>query len=214
MNQYVAQCYSLTFSTYGSRLLGDERGSTRWDGARFSRNDPLREYMEDNLNHQKFFMSFKQRAIAHDSIFDSAYKHWFYIDALNVRTSHVHLVVCSFNGLSDDKIVRYLKNEVRRAFEPTFSCEGIEHIWTKGFASTIINNVGSWRGRVQYALLRQGSNAYMSLTRFATRTGLVDPNNPNALRAAFQVEKNAIYRMRLFEQMRDIDKERGNEEKL
>ena len=216
MNQYPPLCYGFTFSTYGTRLLGDERGATRWDGTRFSRNDPLKEYMEDNLNDQAFVMSFKQRAVAHDAIFDAAYRRRFYIDALNVRTTHVHLVVCSFDGLSGAEIIRFVKNDVRRALEPSVNRERIERIWTKGFAQSIIHDVGSWRWRVQYALFRQGPNDYMTRTRFAKRAGLVDPNNPTALRAAFHVEKNALYRMRLFEQMNEseFDDETGNEGSL
>ena len=205
MNRQFAKCYNITMSTYGTHLLGDERGSTRWDGTKFLRNDPLNRYMKDNLKNQPFISSFQERAIIHDSIFAAAYKHKFFIDALNVRKEHIHLLLCALDGSSAEEIVRFMKNEIRRALKPFDRENRIEQIWTKSFSKRNIYSIGEWRVAVRYVLLRQGSNAYMAQTQFAASVGLTDVDNPTALYNAFGVERNASFRVNLFYRM-NVDK--------
>ena len=198
MERRLPRCYGLTFSTYGTRLLGDQRGSTRWDGTRVEPSVPLEEYMLDNLNAEPFTMTDPLRGIVHDAIINSAYKRRLCIDALNVRKTHVHVVVCSLEGLSEEEAMSFIKYDAGLALEPFLRNRSSRRIWTKSFAKTNFSSIGHWRTYVRYVLLEQGSNAYMTRTKFARRVGLTECNDPKALSAAFQIEKNASFRRCLF----------------
>ncbi len=161
--------------------------------------------MEDNLKDQPFIMSYRERAIIHDAIFGAAYKRNLFIDALNVRTEHIHLVLCALDGSAAEEIVRFMKNEATRALKPFDRDNRIERIWTKSFGKTDICSMGKWRAFVRYVLLRQGSNAYMAQTQFAANVGLTDVDDPTALYNAFGVERNASFRANLFYRM-TVDK--------
>ncbi len=162
----IGRAYFLTFSTYGSYLLGREKGSYRWNSFYVKPNQGLRRYMERRLNESSVMLSFKKRALIHDAFMASACLFGWEIDALNVRTRHVHIVLFTSNGESGEEIVRKLKTGATYALQKNgFRVVG-SRVWTKSFAITTIWNIGFWRRKVVYTLDEQGSNLYLRSSQF------------------------------------------------
>ena len=102
MNDHIpnerVRAYFLTFSTYGTRLHGDERGTVDRSHNEFGAPDlgrrPALE-REDMaiLKQPPFFMDANHRDAVSDAIREVCnYRDW-ELHALNVRTNHVHLMV-------------------------------------------------------------------------------------------------------------------------
>ena len=205
MTSMIAKCYFITFTTYGTHLLGDARGSTRWDGTHINPCEPLRRYMSENLSEAPFFLSSPQRAFTHDAIHDAARTRRYFVDALNVRMNHIHIVACALDGQPVEEIVSALKyvggSAIRRALPPN---ERSRPIWTRSFSSYEIHRINVWRAFVQYSLIKQGCNCYLRQTYFAKRTRIIFNNSGDALNAslydAYQVDSNAAIRNALFHQ--------------
>jgi len=90
--------YFITFSTYGSRLHGDQRGSVRRNAIGQPRttipeNRRRRTFEFDELQHDPVLLSDEQRRETDAEIRRiCAYEEWT-LHALNVRTNHVHVLV-------------------------------------------------------------------------------------------------------------------------
>ena len=122
--------------------------------------------MERRLNESSVMLSFKKRALIHDAFMASARLFGWEIDALNVRTRHVHIVLFTLNDESGEEIVRKLKTGATYALQKNgFRVVG-SRVWTKSFAITIIWNIGFWRRKVVYTLDEQGSNFYLRSSQF------------------------------------------------
>ncbi len=165
----LGRVYFLTFSTYGTRLLGREKGSFRWDSQYVEPNAALYNYMSVNLNEPRVVFSTVESAIVHDSIMASAHQFGWEIDALNVRTDHVHIVLFTPEGARPPEIVRKLKTGATYALYETGVRAVGSRVWTKAFASTLGWNMGFWRGVVVYTLEKQGANAYLRETQFGKK---------------------------------------------
>ncbi len=158
--------YFITFSTYGTRLLGREQGSYRWDSAYVEPQERLRRYMEENLNEPPVKFEYEERAFVHDQFMRCANRFGWEIDALNVREEHVHIVIFAPNGESSQEVVRKLKTSATRAlYESERRIIG-SRIWTKAYAETVVWSIGFWRRKVEYTLLEQGGNSYLRKSEF------------------------------------------------
>ena len=160
------RAYFLTFSTYGSRLPGREKGSYRWDSRFIKPNRGLYAYVEKRLNEPSVEFSLEERALVHDALMECARRFSWKIDALNVRKEHVHIVLFAPSDESPDEIVRKLKTGATYAlYENNFRGVGTR-VWTKSFACDSIWTIGFWRRAVNYVLKEQGSNFYLRLSQF------------------------------------------------
>jgi len=158
--------YFLTFSTYGTRLPGRKEGAYRWNSFYYEPNEALRCYMQNNLSQPAVTFDPSERALVHDAFVDVAREKGWEIDALNVRTEHVHIVIFTPTGDSTTEIVRKLKRSATSALQRASRRPIGLRVWTKRFVETTIWNVGFWRQKVRYTLDEQGDNSYLRLSRF------------------------------------------------
>lgn len=90
--------YLITFTTYGTWLHGDARGSVdpahNVPGTPLVDEDPHRRNSDHRcLKHRCITLDAKRRSVVRGTIMEAAeYRGWT-IHALNVRTNHVHIVV-------------------------------------------------------------------------------------------------------------------------
>jgi len=162
----TGRVYFITFSTYGTRLLGRKQGSCRWDSSYVEPNEGLRRYMEENLNERPVKFSDVERAFVHDRFVYCADRYGWEIDALNVRGEHVHIVIFTSNGDSSEEVVRKLKTTATRALYESKKRAIGSRIWTKAYAESVIWSIGFWRRKVEYTLKEQGSNVYLRKSEF------------------------------------------------
>ncbi|MBK9164874.1 MAG: hypothetical protein IPM21_13400 [Acidobacteria bacterium] len=119
--------YLITFRTYGTWLPGDERGSidkyhNRFEGPRSVASSRRESIQHSRLKSEPFLLSARARSIVEMAIREvSEFRKW-PLNALNVRTNHVHVVpgavAPSAKMLGDFK--RYATRRLREAELWTF----------------------------------------------------------------------------------------------
>ena len=195
-----ARCYFITFTYYGQRLQGDRRGSVNGKGRRIAPNAILEAENRARQKEDTVALAPRERAFALDQILTICKECRYWIDAVNVRSNHTHLVVCSLDGDALNVVASNIKGklgaELRKS--PHFCAQ--DKIWTRSFNGVELTSIGNWRSRVHYTLYRQGSNRYFKLTSFAVaRNVAYDAHGePINLFDAFQVERNAALRAHAF----------------
>jgi REP element-mobilizing transposase RayT len=91
--------YLITYTSYGARLHGDERGTverlrTSGGGTRILEPEPLREKRErDMLLSEHAILNAAMRTVIAEAVVDVCVHREWLLRAVNVRTNHVHVVV-------------------------------------------------------------------------------------------------------------------------
>ena len=88
-----------TFRCYGTWLHGDERGSVDrenniYRSSRIPANSNWRKHNEELLLHSPVILNAAQQKSVERSIRDTCEKRGWTLLAINVRTNHIHVVVC------------------------------------------------------------------------------------------------------------------------
>lgn len=120
--------WHLYYTTYGTWLHGDDRGSTDYDG--YVPPDPMLESSRANTLKQKPFMLTDKMRDAVDAAIREVceYRNW-KLHALNVRTNHIHVII----GLADDRhaVIRDLKAYSTRRLRKEGLIGKDREVWTK-----------------------------------------------------------------------------------
>ncbi len=125
--------YLLTFTSYGTWLHGDERGSVnrRIRGrSKVVAADPiLHEHMRGKLNHAPVELNGSMRKVVREACKGYCeFKQW-PLRALHVRTNHVHLVV---SAVADSaRMLNGLKARATRMLREAELLEADRPIWTE-----------------------------------------------------------------------------------
>ncbi len=127
--------YFLTFTTYGTRLPGDDRGSTdsrqnTYTMPRESPNQGLHHVMKQPMTGPPVVLSQRERALAHETIRALSKRRNWFVHALNIRTNHLRAVVWSDEPPL--QVIQSMKAWVTRAFRDALCRERGETIWTRG----------------------------------------------------------------------------------
>ncbi len=186
-----------TFSTYGERLHGDDRGSCDKDLGRLGSCESLHRAMQENLSQNAFTLTGAQRARMLDYSMQYASEHNFFIDGINFRTNHVHVVYYTEDPeLTHERIIGGLKGYLAHRMHREKRIWVGQKIWGRRFGYSNIVNYNSWYHCLNYTLFQQNSNNYMLKAWFVKRLnlpiiyreweGVILPEpEPNALRRAF-----------------------------
>ncbi len=158
--------YFLTFSYYATWLLGNEKGSYRWNSQHFSSEPGLLEYMRNLCQAPKVVFEKFSCALIHDAFVDVCREKSWHIDALNVRTTHIHAIIYAPNFDDPNKLVGILKYEIRKRVKEELDFKEGDKIWTKRAGNLFVDNIAFWRAKVDYVLNQQGDNSYLRLTKF------------------------------------------------
>jgi len=156
---YQSVTYLMTFSTYGSHLHGDERGSVDRDHnqpkARLLPTNVLRRDSERrSLKWPMYLLDDTRRSIVLDAIHEvCAYREWG-VFAIHVRTNHVHVVAelsCDPRGA-----IRDFKAYASRALNRTGLDERGRRRWTEGGSARRLVDCEQRRRAIQYVVEHQG----------------------------------------------------------
>ncbi len=94
----IPLAYLITFRCYGTWLHGDERGSVSrhkniYKTSRFSPNEKWLEINQQRMKNEVVKLNAEQRNIVEKAIREACNIRNWHLQAINVRTNHVHAVV-------------------------------------------------------------------------------------------------------------------------
>ena len=157
----VAPCplaYLLTFRTFGNWLPGDVRGSydkkrNKYGSNWIAPNRPLHDKMAD-LTKTKVLLSENQRRIVHEAILETCKHRGYLLQALNVRSNHLHAVVSK--AVRPEKIVNDFKAYATRALRANHEVGSSENVWARGSSTRYLWKPKHVTGAIDYVLYSQG----------------------------------------------------------
>ena len=163
--------YFITFSTYGSWLHGDERGSV--DAQHNVPGTPVlpaeRGFEEADraaMSGEPFSLDDDRRPVVLRAIREVCEHRGWRLDAANVRTQHVHLVV-----VADDKPEKLLNDfkayATRRLREASLTGPD-DRVWSRHGSTRYLNDAASLDAAVAYVVERQGEDLGAVLDRRRT----------------------------------------------
>lgn len=134
--------YMVTWTTYGTWLQGDKRGYVK-KGVTLKGNDRLELANEDLQKHDAIILTFAERDIVSKAIIAEAKKIGQTIEAIAVRSNHVHIAARPCKESIEQIVSRY-KNISRMALNRK------ERIWTHGFDKQFCFSEQDFRQRIEY----------------------------------------------------------------
>lgn len=147
--------YFITFSTYGSRLHGDERQSVivkenvpRLVGC----NDALKRYEEKAMKFPAVTLHASQRQIVLDTILKHCEIKKWHLYAAHVRSNHTHVIVKS--NEHPDKVMYDLKAWAMRKLREAGN--DFDTVWTRQGSTKYIFKHEKLKEKVHYVIYEQG----------------------------------------------------------
>ena len=101
--------YFITFTTYGSWLHGDPRGSYTKEPRFVLPNENWVQLETRSLKYPPLLFTMEQRSVVDQAIRELCVKRHWKLHTVNVRTNHVHLVVTAVQT-SPERVMRDLKS--------------------------------------------------------------------------------------------------------
>jgi REP element-mobilizing transposase RayT len=152
--------YFLTWTTYGTRLHGDERGSVdrahNRRGTAFLPAQPSRErWLAERLAGEPFVLTTEARAIVDLAIRDHVVHRGWDLLALNVRTNHVHVVVNCRGTHSAEAAMQQFKSWGTRRLIAAGLATSETHVWTDHGSTPHIYEVEDLMSAIHYVLNSQ-----------------------------------------------------------
>lgn len=151
--------YFLTWTTYGSWLHGDPRGSV--DDAHNKRHTPwlpanperLKSRIE-SLNEDIFLLDDHSRTIVHAAIERVCKLRSWKPHAINVRTNHVHIVLSAISH-PPEQVMGQLKSWSTRDLRASGHLGDRNRIWTKMGSTRWLKNENALLAAIDYVLNHQ-----------------------------------------------------------
>ena len=145
--------YFLTWTTYGTWLHGDRRGSVdRMNACHgMEYHAPAHVWRRDSkarLKHPVKVLSDGERELVEAAIRDHcAFRDWRLI-AVNCRSNHVHVIVTA-TGIPPERVMMQLKAYATRALRGHTEAN-TGRVWTRGGSTRYIQSEASLDSAVQY----------------------------------------------------------------
>ena len=164
--------YLLTFRTYGSWLHGDGRSSVDVHGKNIygtpevAANEKLERIMRDNMRGEPIVLDGDQRAAIEDAISEVCAHRGYFLQAVNVRSNHVHAVVSA--EVKPGKIVQSLKAYATRRLREKSLIEPDIDVWSRGQSGRYLWKPHHVALAIDYVLYSQGDAPFTTETE--TRT--------------------------------------------
>lgn len=152
--------YFISFRTYGTWLHGDDRGSidrfhNRYRSPYLSENKKWRRFNEKKLKCKPVTLTSGQRKSVAAAILETCQIRGWVLNAMNVRTNHVHTVV-SAGGKKPELVLNALKanatKQMRRdgrwphSFSPWADKGSKRRLWNEKSVATAIDYVLNGQG--------------------------------------------------------------------
>jgi len=153
--------YLITFSTYGSWLHGESRGSVdqsnNLPGTPYSpENEALKSHEQQAMSGEPRALDGAMRPIVRDSVQEvCAHRGWGLL-AANVRSNHVHVVVAA--DQAPERVMNDFKSyATRRLTEAGLHAEGSK-LWARHGSTRYLNDDAAVSAATQYTLHQQGED--------------------------------------------------------
>ena len=154
--------FLLTWTTYGTWLHGDERGSVRrelkkhgWPKPKIEADPAMLQTMRRKLRQEPFLIEPGARGIIEDTIKEVCEHRGWYLHAFNVRTNHVHVVVSGEQ--SPRKMSGDIKAYCTRKLREKDLIDVGRRVWTDGGSTRYLWSADDLAGAIDYVKNRQGS---------------------------------------------------------
>jgi REP element-mobilizing transposase RayT len=141
-SEYFMVGYMVTWTTYGTWLQGDKRGYVK-KSVTLAGNERLEQANEDLQKHNSIILTFAERDTVSKAIAAEAQKIGHIIEAIAVRSNHVHIAARPCKETIEQIISRY-KNISRMALNRK------ERIWTHGFDKQFCFSEQDFKQRIEY----------------------------------------------------------------
>ena len=151
--------FLLTWTSYGTWLHGDERGSVRRELKKFGwpkiDADPVMlQTMQRKLSQEAFLIEPGVRGIIEDTIEKVCEHRGWYLHAFNVRTNHVHVV------LSGDASPRKMSGDIKAYCTRNLRSQQLvgadRRVWTDGGSTRYLWDADDLASAIEYVKNRQG----------------------------------------------------------
>lgn len=153
--------YFVTFTSYGTWLHGDERGSHDRKGttertARLAPDPALEAQMRLRMKHAPITLSGSMRKIVRESIAEHCdYRGWRVLE-LNVRTNHVHLVVRA--DAAGSRVLNSIKARATRSLREAQLLEADRPVWTERGSCRVMKTAEDVASACDYVRNGQGAD--------------------------------------------------------
>jgi REP element-mobilizing transposase RayT len=153
--------YFLTFTTYGSWLHGDARGSKDREHNALGesprlRDDILKRFETKEMRHAEVKISAAMRTAIEQAIAETCeYRGWLLL-ALNVRQQHVHVVVGSDGEHGPERVLTDLKAYATRALRARSLVASGSAAWSRHGSTHWLWNEQDVDSAIDYTLNYQG----------------------------------------------------------
>jgi REP element-mobilizing transposase RayT len=151
--------YLITLRTYGTWLHGDKKLSVdrkfnKFGTPKRSENIKLKNSMSQELKNKPFLFDENQREIIKTSIVEVCEYRNYKLQAINVRSNHVHIVVSA--QIKPKLIIEAFKSYATRTLRQKNLGDSAEKIWARGGSRRYL-----WKTRyvslaIEYVLYGQG----------------------------------------------------------
>jgi REP element-mobilizing transposase RayT len=146
--------YFITFTTYGSWLHGDRRGSIlRGETTKFLPENPaLRAYEESIQEHQAFVLDSEAQEIVKQTILETCrFREWL-LYAAHIRSTHVHLVLKA--DARPERVLIDLKAYATRMLKKNGYKQ--PRFWTRHGSTRYLNTTSQLNKSIHYIISEQG----------------------------------------------------------
>jgi REP element-mobilizing transposase RayT len=153
--------YFLSFTTYGTWLHGDERGSVdpahNIPGTPTMPPDPRRQAFDRRLaKHPPIMLDGPRRQVITRTIIEVAEHRCWTVHALNVRTNHVHIVISASEP--PERVLNSMKSWATRRMVETGVLPPGTKAWTRHGSTRYLWTATSLREACEYVCERQGAD--------------------------------------------------------
>ena len=154
-----ARAYLITFTTYGTWVHGDERGSVDREHnvpgtALLSPSAPRRRMVTGLMKSNEVKLSREQRTVVRETIERVCAHFDWELHAVNVRTNHVHVVVSAPE--SPERVMNVLKSWTTRALVAAKLVKSGFKMWTRHGSTRYLWKARDVRTACQYVCEGQG----------------------------------------------------------
>lgn len=153
------ECQFITFTTYGTWLHGDERGSVDrkrkdYPGRVLPADPQLETANRNRMKQAEFRLDAAMRKCVRQAIEKDCAKRGDVLVALNVRSNHVHVIVRTRMGRR--KRLNQMKAWATRALREEGLVDKDRRVWTAGGNVRILVEEDDVRSAIDYVKNRQG----------------------------------------------------------
>ena len=122
--------YFITFTTRGSWLHGDTRGSVTKNGQFIAPNEHWVRSEMQNLNDPPLLLSPEQRSMVEQALRELCLKRHWSLHEVNVRSNHIHIVVTAVE-IKPEKVMSDLKAKATRRLRKMKIISDTQKPWTE-----------------------------------------------------------------------------------